>query len=552
MIGKCRLRGLVRLNRSRISRMGDRITLVVALLHFVYRANRQIVDGDPLSVLEFDGAVIAELTRFRSGVLIIPCQRPAVLAQRDRKGKLFFRVSAIAGNGFADRQVRAGILAVDKVRPCGLSGGDLSRDHPVGGTHVPAGLRCLCHGKTRSGRQPLNDDCIIVVQCDGAAALDLTHFVLAPEIVEFSIQRISGGVGKGNGEGEIPCIITRLQAAALQLLADAQVTGLPGSVRLFVRHHHHVQQAEQAGEIQISQIILVGVRLCAFILRDRAGQRGIVLPHPCADKALIRDKEGLNMGLLSGSRTLISCDVHIVKAIIHAVFRNKVHSIMQVHRPENNGSSGIFQSLVLPTVKCEAAGGLDLHGGHDVPKRDVHIVVHGVLVHGLGQDANAGHDRDAVIRRSRVGVNGVDAHNDGNHGGIDRIPGGSAGLPEIICCIRRGVGPCHLGVAEAAAAPGREDQKTVVIRCTGRDHVRARMISEQRERSAGKGPSVLIHLLDPQLPLLIGDVNQGPEVPVELVHIQEAESQIASGAGYLDIHNVRQGLLRTIFSHILA
>ena len=80
------------------------------------------------------------------------------------------------------------------------------------------------------------------------------------------------------------------QALSCHSLADGQLAGqnlLIGPVS----HHHHIQQAEQVGQIGGAQIVLVGIWRLGVILLPR--KRIIVLLDPCPDKAGIGDEEGV-------------------------------------------------------------------------------------------------------------------------------------------------------------------------------------------------------------------------------------------------------------------
>ena len=92
------------------------------------------------------------------------------------------------------------------------------------------------------------------------------------------------------------------------------------------------------------------------------------LLHAGTNEAGVRNKEGL-VNLPA---------VFVVEAVVHRLVQAKV----QVHAAQDIRT---FQLHILPAVEGEtAAAGLGLHEGGNILERDIHVVVHRVLPHGLG------------------------------------------------------------------------------------------------------------------------------------------------------------------------
>ncbi len=210
------------------------------------------------------------------------------------------------------------LSAVDELSSLSLIFPDGSRDDAVGRNHIPnAALRPrqrLLYRKPCSHGQALNGNALIMVQKKCFTAGNISRLVAAIEVVSAG-QSLAIGILQGNQKLEAPGIVRRI-AASCDHLTNQQIPGILSRALLPVGHHHDIQQAEQAGEIQLSQIIPVGIRVVALIRAARPAA-GVVLLHPGADEAGVSDKEGVK----------IFPAVLVVKAIVH----HRVPLIVQIH-----------------------------------------------------------------------------------------------------------------------------------------------------------------------------------------------------------------------------
>ncbi len=407
---------------------------------------------------------------------------------------------------------------------------------------MPAFRPNFPHLVTGPRGQALNGDGLVMVEKNGVPALQSASLILPPEIIA-SGQRHTLVIGQFHDEAEVFQIICLIHFPQ-HLLADGQLPGIRGRGSLFIGDHHHIQQAEQVGQVHSVQAVFVGVCLdCVCILGVSTGQSRVILLHPDPDIARIADKEGL----------VHLSAVHIVKAVIHLI----VYAEMEVHGPQDLSYGGA-QLHILPIHRLDIRifRRLILAKGPDIPKGNVHIPVRGKFPHGLGEFSHTGHDHHTVILISGVGIDGIGPHHHGYHGGVLIIAGGSADFFQIVVGPLGSIRPDDLGVAVAFIISGREDQKPIpaIHRPGGTPchFLSAALICIKSKDSPVQRHAILGHLLDPKLPLFVGNIDEGAEIPVKLVHIEETESLPAAGAGYRYSHDFFQCSLCPIGLYILA
>ena len=367
----------------------------------------------------------------------------------------------------------------------------------------------LCYLILGIGRQAQDRDGVIVSKDQLTAALDMTRFVIAIEVVVgFIIRHIMRlpvcsyfYLPQLHLELEILSVVRRGQIAPSHFLADGQFAGVCISDGL-VSDHHHVQQTKEVGQIGVAQYVSVDALVGVLILVVKSH-----LLDPGADETGVCDKEGLE----------ILAAVFIVEAVVHFCIFPKV----QVHAAEDICS---FQYCVLPVGEGKTVPtGLGLHEGRDILEGDIHIVALRILAHGLGQLAHASHHRYAVISITCVGVNRVAANDHRDYGCILGVALRRSDFLQIVSGLGAAIGPIHLCVTGSVLlTSGRKNQHPLVIsnsRCH-RGSIAALIVIQPKFRFLQR-LTVLIHLQHPQLPALVWDVDHGAEIPVELVHLEE-------------------------------
>ncbi len=290
-----------------------------------------------------------------------------------------------------------------------------------------------------------------------------------------------------------------------------------------VRDNHHIDEAEKIGDIDVGEILFIGGVFRGIAVVDAAQrlfavQRRPVLLHPGPQIVFVGYE----------NRVQVAAAVHVVKAIVHC----SVLAVMQVHKALNIQTIGPIQLDILPMLraKLEMIAGLALGKSGDISQGNVHIFANGKAQHGLGQFAHAGHHLDAVVRLACVGIDGILPHFDGNNRWINRIPLGGGEFFQIIIglIVLVGIGPGRGRMARRSIVPRRENQHAVpAVYPSGNalaGFIGTSFILIQPERHAVDALAVLIHLPNPQLPLLVGDINHGLSVLGKLAHVQKADA----------------------------
>ena len=350
---------------------------------------------------------------------------------------------------------------------------------------------------------------LAVVEGDGVAALEGAPLVPADEVVgAVAVEGPALPVGELEGEGEAAQVVLGGEAVALHRLAHLEGAGL-FRVHLAVGDHHDVEQAEEPGDVPALDVVEVDPAGPAL------GAKGLgVLAHRGTDVAGVGDEER----------------AHGPAAVLvgQPVVDQGVLTVDETHDTGLGGIAGVGELHGGP-VAVPSTARLRLPRGQDTPEGDVHIAL-GVLDHGLGELAHPGHDCDAVVGVTRVGVDGVDAHLHGDHSVVGLVALGDAGLLEVVgghggvVGGGRGVGPDHPAVAVLLGLAGPEYEHAVdpVHRGRGtRGHGRALAggIVVEGEGGPVHGGTLLVHLHHAELPYLVGHVDHRAVVADEVADV---------------------------------
>ena len=356
-----------------------------------------------------------------------------------------------------------------------------------------------------------------------AAVGDVAGALLAVVVIA-ALKRRPFSIFQRHAEGEVLGVVAICHAVTGDDLADAQLPR--GVVRLILRvgHHDGIQQAEQAGEVPVFQVVPVGGVVA--VIGTVALQRRGVLYHARAQEAFVRGEERV--------------DVLPAILVMQAVIHHRVHTVVQVHAPRDIRP---FEQVVLPAVHLERIGLLRLGDCGNVAQRDVDHVIGGVLGHGLHQFTNAGHDGDAIVLGTSISVDGIDAHHNWDLRFVQGIACWRRCLFQRV--FRAHFRPCHLGITVLFTRVRPEDQHAVLaVHVGGRTRNGRAILGGKGEGHAVDALAVLVDLLNAQLAALVGDVDDRAELALELIGVQEREIAPAKVARDAELgHNVLNHLV---------